>query len=257
MTTKLIIETDDPLVIAAVSDVLNGSSRHLSRVVTATPIQATEARQVEGALGVATSEQAAATPPTNSGEFGEASALIAKLDKQYQRAATATSKTGTRLKEGDEVSDTDGQIGVVAALYRGRAVIRYDDGSGAEVGPSTLTPYSAPAAGDQDQGDAGTPAGTASVSGEVLSPGSEDGSDGDDDGDAAAAAALLSDDEPDQGGAVTHDDIRLCVEALMKVKGAKYVLALVEQNTGTQRISSIPEGQLVPFYAILQKELAG
>lgn len=65
--------------------------------------------------------------------------LIATLDGSYKRAKTVTLKGGAQGKEGDEVTTEDGTIGVLEAVYRGRAIVLFDDGTAEELGSSTLT----------------------------------------------------------------------------------------------------------------------
>lgn len=68
-----------------------------------------------------------------------ADALVAKLDGQFKRAKTVTLKGGAQGKEGDYVDTEDGRKALIVAVYRGRAVVLFEDKSADEMGSSTLT----------------------------------------------------------------------------------------------------------------------
>jgi hypothetical protein len=81
-----------------------------------------------------------------------ADALIAKLDGQFKRAKTVTLKGGVQGSEGDYVTTAEGNEGLIAAVYRGRAVVVFEDGTAEELGASTLTIV------DEDPAEPETPA---------------------------------------------------------------------------------------------------
>ena len=85
-------------------------------------------------------QEAPATAPSEPANDGNlANALIAKLDQQFARAKTVTLKGGAQGKEGLYVTTEDGNEGLIVAVYRGRAVVEFEDGSASEIGASTLT----------------------------------------------------------------------------------------------------------------------
>lgn len=77
--------------------------------------------------------------PTGAAAGDGVAALIAKLDSSFKRAKTVTLKGGAQGKEGDYVTTEAGEEGVIEAVYRGRAVVSFEDGTGDEYGSSTLT----------------------------------------------------------------------------------------------------------------------
>lgn len=68
-----------------------------------------------------------------------ADVLIADLDGQYKRAKTVTLKGGAQGEEGVEVITADGEVGIIEACYRGRAIVSFEDGRAEEIGSSNLT----------------------------------------------------------------------------------------------------------------------
>jgi hypothetical protein len=87
-----------------------------------------------------TPEETASSQNTGStGDVDPVDALIADLDSKYRRAKTVTLKGGVSGSEGDEVTTDDGREGLLEAVYRGRAVVSFEDGTAEELGSSTLT----------------------------------------------------------------------------------------------------------------------
>lgn len=91
------------------------------------------------ATGSGSTDPGENSPGRESPEADEAEALIAKLDGGYKRAKTVTLKGGAQGKEGTEVITGDGEVGIIEACYRGRAVVSFDDGRAEEIGSSNLT----------------------------------------------------------------------------------------------------------------------
>lgn len=93
-------------------------------------------------------QQAPAEAEATQGEEGagnEADAqvalaeLVARLDRKYKRTESGTAAGGAQVKVDDEVVNASGEVAVIVALYRGRAVVAYEDGTGEEVETKTLS----------------------------------------------------------------------------------------------------------------------
>lgn len=166
-----------------------------------------------------------ATGP-EEGKLPSAVSIVEKLDSQYKRGQSGVGKDKAIIREGDEVADAEGQIGIVVALYRGRAVIEYDDKSGAEVGTSTLT----------------------------LIP-QEDEPDAEPEETSAADAMLDDEDEGEDVVEITHELVRaLAKEAVGKIGGEK-VLAMLTKMTGVEKVKLIPDDKLPGFFRALKAEV--
>lgn len=64
-------------------------------------------------------------------------ALIRSM--KLKRAQTVTLAEGAKGKDGDEVMLESGESGVIAACYRGKVIVQFEDGSGEVVDATTVT----------------------------------------------------------------------------------------------------------------------
>lgn len=145
MRINLSIENASAELLAAILPFLAGAS-HQPNAETVAALQAsrsgdvTRAESVEDAIQPEPDTPANAVTQQAAGAAGGVSQLIAKLDSSFKRAKTVTLKGGAQGKEGDYVT-TEGsdEEGLIEAVYRGRAVVSFEDGSFDEYGSSTLT----------------------------------------------------------------------------------------------------------------------
>lgn len=145
MRINLSIENASAELLTAILPFLSGASVQ-PNAETVAALQASRNGDVTRAESIEDAIQSQPDTPANegtqqaAGAAGGVSQLIAKLDAAYKRAKTVTLKGGAQGKEGDYVTTEDSdEEGLIEAVYRGRAVVSFEDGSFDEYGSSTLT----------------------------------------------------------------------------------------------------------------------
>lgn len=137
MKISLSLEDLEPIVVAEVLAVVHKhkdgkipatEAAYLAAVKDAAP----ETAAPETAAPEAGSSDDSEPTPADTGEPSEADLIIASLDEQFKRAKTATIMDGVQAKPEDEVIIPEGETGVIVAVYRGRAVVEFEDGTAAE-----------------------------------------------------------------------------------------------------------------------------
>lgn len=140
MKVSLTLEDLEPIVVAEVLAVIHkhkagkipaSEAAYLAAVKDASAASETAAPET-AAPETDTSDDSGQAAVEQAGEPSEADLIIASLDEQFKRAKTATIMDGVQAKPEDEVITDTGETGVIMAVYRGRAVVEFEDGTAAE-----------------------------------------------------------------------------------------------------------------------------